>query len=235
MEIKVVMPNFIMFFGPEGVGKSTQAKLLIRWLRTRGVRTRNVWVRSNQLFSYILSELIIKLGRYTYEIFPNGARLKQLDVNFVRRLKLLWLSTVVLSVLVKALLTAVIPYHLGYVIVAERYLLDKIADLFVFNRVSLNMSRETLILITRILFRFIPRNSLLIVFEADYASLEERYLQRNDGFVYSEAHTSSFIRFGRIFSKIFTSKVIDTTGNTITDTHKEIVQFIQDKMTSIPI
>jgi len=196
----------------------------------QGFRSRKCWVRSSHLFSYVLEQILIRLGGYVYRKFPNGYVMKDVNPYIVRRLKF-WIPLLIFSVLMKALFAAVIPYRIGYCVVAERYLLDLIADLRIFN--TLDLTEGKLASIETFLLRFIPRDSSLLILTANPEVLKNRYEKRGDKAIYSERHVTSFMRFGEIFAKFFHSKMMDNTDKSKHEVHEEILRFVQARASKV--
>ncbi|MEM2294476.1 MAG: hypothetical protein QXX41_14485 [Nitrososphaerota archaeon] len=67
------------------------------------------------------------------------------------------------------------PYQVGYVVIAERYLLDTIIDTLRMRKYRGLKDSKVLKFLMRYLLHFIPKKSLIIYLCADYTSLRKRY------------------------------------------------------------
>ena len=66
-------PPLIVFFGPDGAGKTTQVTMLAKYLESRGFRVKKIWIRNFHFpFAYFLSKLFVRFGYYAVEPNPNG-------------------------------------------------------------------------------------------------------------------------------------------------------------------
>jgi len=161
--------RMIHFFGPDGAGKTTQVKILVRFLNNRGMLARGFWVRSPHTLAYVLWRLFIRIGFYRTMWNPFGVGIKIPAVDRNRILRSFWVTTEFFSVL-PHVIRARILMSKGYILVSERYLLDTITTVAFFVK-DLNFVKGRL---ARILIRFIPRNAILIFIDADFETILER-------------------------------------------------------------
>src|SRR3990172_6121417 len=63
----VGLPRFVSFFGPDGAGKTTHARLLAAYYEANGWRVRVAWIRANHILAFVLSRFFIKMGYYRIE------------------------------------------------------------------------------------------------------------------------------------------------------------------------
>lgn len=108
----------IYFFGPDGSGKTTLARLLIYELRRRGIRVKYSWMRGSHTFASLLSRFLSRFICFRGEFNP------WYGINIPNRMIKLWCFLEYISALPIILLKYVIPSFLGYTIVADRYVLD---------------------------------------------------------------------------------------------------------------
>jgi GTPase SAR1 family protein len=157
------VPRIIIFFGADGVGKTTQVRFLINSLKFRKYKVKRCWVRARHSLSYVLSLFLLRLG-YPYFIYQGDIKL--LDARTLPEKKL-WCLIEFLSILPLVIIRFVIPYHLGFIIVAERFVIDTIA----YNQFFIgdNFKRYS-----KILLRFIPRDSMLIHLDSEFPELASR-------------------------------------------------------------
>lgn len=216
------IPKLIMFLGPEGTGKTTQARLLKRALLSKGFRVRMAWIRYNHLLSYILRRFIIRTGRVHITKFADGRCFENPDPILVRKLRFIWLPLEVVSDLVLALLKVQIPIRLKYVVIAERYLLDTITDSIIYNTYFFNLNRQRLTELVQFFLRFIPSKSFLIVLESDYDTLKERYRYRGDP-IYNQEQVEAFSKVARMLSTLYPSIILNTKSLSVEECHHKIL------------
>jgi len=156
-------PSAVIFFGADGVGKTTQARRLSELYMKKGYRVKKCWLRARHSLSYLVSQILLKLGYL--EVVRQGTR----EVLDSRRLpgKRLWSFLEFISVLPWILTRMNLPLLLGYVVIADRY----VVDTAVYNRYYIG---EEFRIYERMLLRMKPKNALLIHLDADKDNLMER-------------------------------------------------------------
>lgn len=91
-----------------------------------------------------------------------------------------------ISVIPVILFRVYIPLHLGYTLVAERYVVDTVVTIAYFtDDLSFLQSRTA-----RLLLRFIPRNTIFIHLDSNYSTLMKRRNQTVEPY--------SFIKFQKV-------------------------------------
>jgi thymidylate kinase len=204
------IPNAIIFFGPDGSGKTTQADLLVLELRNHGVKVRKLWLRSLHTFAFLISKIAMHvLGLQSiYEFRARYSRAKPF--------RGIWYAIEFASILPLILFRFRLPLMKGYTIVAERYVIDWIVSLsYVSRNESLCDSR-----IAKAALKFIPKNSTLIYIDASYDAICSR--GRNE-------ESLEYIDFQRRFyekiAQRLNSIVIDTSNKSIQEVQKLIYQY----------
>jgi len=205
------IPAAIIFFGPDGSGKTTQADLLVKELGRRGIKSRKLWLRSLHTLAFVLSKLAMRVQHLenVYEF-----RAKYSHKRFFRRI---WYFIEFISILPLVVFKFFLPVSKGYTIVAERYVIDWIASL---SYVSRNESMANS-LVAKTVMRFIPKNSLLIYIDANYDVIYKRGRTED---------SMEFIQFQRSFyakmAQRLNSIVIDSSEKSVTEVHELICRYI---------
>jgi len=159
-------PKVVIFFGVDGVGKTTHAAVVSEEYAKRGYRVKRCWLRARHSLSYIISKILLELG------YRDTVKQGDIDILDSRGLpdKRTWSMLEFISVLPWILTRMNLPLLLGYVVVADRYLIDNI----VFNRYYIG---EAFTRYERILLRMMPRQATLIHLDADADELKRRRRQ----------------------------------------------------------
>ena len=108
----------IYFFGPDGSGKTTLARLLIYELRRSGIRVKYSWMKGSHTFASLLSRFLSRFTCFRGWLNP------WYGINIPKRMIKLWCFLEYMSALPIILLKYVFPSFLGYIVVADRYVLD---------------------------------------------------------------------------------------------------------------
>jgi thymidylate kinase len=216
----------IHFFGPDGAGKTTQVARLAAYLESVGIPTYKTWVRSPHTLAYVAMVSLYRLGLRHPLYNPAGQEFSRPRIDGNRTVQTLWIALELLSVAPVVVREAIIPRLRGRTLVAERYLLDSVATIAYF------LQDETFIdsWPARLLYRLVPRNTLLVYLDADYANVLDR---RGD-----TAEPEVFIEFQRRVYKIMAERmralVIYTPDRTIEETHALICSALESRERYLP-
>lgn len=155
------------------------------------------------------------LGRKVQYPRPEGTYIELMDINILKRLGKPWLLLNIITVLPFSLLRVYVPLMMGRIVIAERYLLDTIIDIYgMAEQMGLPNNSPILKIAIGTLIRFIPQRRQVICFKAPYETLLKRYLIR--GSATEPLHWFNFqSKFYPPFSKCFQATVIDTSGPTL--------------------
>ena len=163
-------PRCITISGLDGSGKTTLANWLVEYLKSKGYKTKYVWIRSPHTFAYLISRILLHLGwRRTFRN-PNGiaiSRFKLYEGTFARKI---WPAIEFLSVLPLIIFKVKLPLLLGYRIVLDRYTIDTTASIALTTR---NMSFADSFL-GKLLLKMIPKERIVIFLDADYFTVLKR-------------------------------------------------------------
>jgi len=220
MNRKQRYPRFIVFFGSDSAGKSTQARLLKGYLKSHGRPTRIAWLRGRHSLAFVIAKFFAKLGYYRVVKVPSGVTYRVFDPGLLPRFQRFWGAIEFLSVLPWIILRTYLPRNLGYTVVAERYVVDTVVYLSYW--LGYDFLRSFL---AKVLLNFIPKGSVLIHLDAKTQDLLER-LKR----IRYDIATQDYIVFQqrayRILSKMLKATTIDTSRYNEKDTFQRILKVL---------
>lgn len=98
------MLTLVSIFRPDGSGKSTQARILGDYLRSRGLKVKVIWIKSYHTFAFVLSRLYKKLSPRSVSLNTYGhvIRINTITQSHVNRS--IWSLIEFLSILMKSLI-----------------------------------------------------------------------------------------------------------------------------------
>ena len=212
-------PPVIAFFGPDGSGKSTQARLLLKHLRLHGYRARYAWIRGRHSFAFALAFLLTKLGYHRNIGYPSGTVKKVFDPQRLPGIRRLWAFIELVSVLPWILLRVQLPIMLGYTIVADHYVVDTVVYLAYWLGEAVFQSFSA-----KVLLSLIPRGSRLLFLNADTNTLSER--------ITNDMESKDYLKFQQRFclklAKTLHASNIDTSELTIEEAFKVTLKVLDD-------
>ena len=213
--------RFIVITGMDGSGKTTLANWLYKYFISKGYKSKYVWIKSNHTFAYLLSCVLISLGRYRIFRNPKGVmqyRIITSEGMFIRKI---WPFIEFISVLPLIIFKVKIPLLLGYRIVCDRYTIDTIVSVTLYTR---NMNFLNSIL-GKILLKMIPKESTIILLDADYLTV----LKRRPDIEYTENEIKKGIRIYRTLSRKLNMFSIDVQTHTIEQVRNRVINILFTK------
>lgn len=186
--------RFIYVTGADGTGKSTQARLLLDYLRKNGVCCKHLWLR----FPFFASLPLLAYARWRkYSWFEETDGVRHGYWNFghswVLRVFLPW--TLLVDATLAALLQIWTSLWLGKTIVCERFVLDMLVDLGVaFSDSGLHHR-----LPGRLYVHLLPSDATVIFLDLDTEAIRARRSDlRSDHRL--EARLEAFRRLGKDYA-----------------------------------
>lgn len=162
-------PRFIYITGCDGVGKTTQARLLVEQLRARGLRVRRVWLRFPFFFSLPLLAYA-RLRGYSWHEQAGPVRHGYWHFRPSRLLRLLFPWALLLDASLAALFRIHLPLRAGWTIVCERFVLDMLVDQMVAFGEDCLPAR----LPGRLYLRLLPSGAKVILLDLSPARIQAR-------------------------------------------------------------
>ena len=154
--------RLIAFLGPVGVGKSTQMKLLAKYLRSSGFRVKVTFLKVGHLWAYPL----YKLALMGWPIFRSKHLFK------------LWMILDIFSIFLRFLITIWLPLKAGYVMLVEEYLPAIAADYLYIAKINGYSPKDvkTIITLAYKLPMYVPFTSVFL--DAEDSMLKIRWKLR---------------------------------------------------------
>jgi len=205
------IPSAIIFFGPDGSGKTTQANLLVDELNKRGLRNKKIWIRSLHTLAYILSIIAMHLLNLdsVYEFRSKFGR--------NRTFRNIWFVIEFISILGLIITRFNLPMRNGYVIVAERFVVDWIVSLaYVVHEQSFINSH-----LSNLALRLIPCRSSLFYIDADLDVIASRRTKED---------SDEFIQFQRSCYNIFATRLNALRIDTSNKNKDEVFSIIKEHL-----
>src|SRR2546426_3504571 len=119
----------IVFFGPDGAGKSTQVRLLRNSLEENGVKTRTAWIRALHTLAFAIDRFLIRAGYCKTKSNPYGRTYPVPDFDRIPGLRKIWPLIELFSAAPLIVSRVKIPSLLGWTVVCERYTIDSIPSI----------------------------------------------------------------------------------------------------------
>lgn len=163
-------PSCIAISGLDGSGKTTLADSLVEYLRSKGYKTKYVWIRSPHTFAYLISRILIHLGWHRTFRNPNGIAISRFELyegTFARKI---WPAIEFFSILPLIIFKVWLPHLLGYRVICDRYVIDSTVSIALNTR-DMNFPDSFL---GALLLKAMPKKCALIFLDADLSTVLKR-------------------------------------------------------------
>ncbi len=110
--------RLICLYGPDGSGKTTIADGVAALMYLKGVNVKRTWIRGSHLYVSLLARFLSKFAAF------RGRDNPYYMISIPRKLKYLWLLLEYSGFLLVFVARIVTPRFLGYLVIAERSVID---------------------------------------------------------------------------------------------------------------
>jgi len=123
--------RLICIVGPDGVGKTTQARLLEKTYRGRGIPATYVWMRFHHVFSLPLLALARLLGLTEVQHLTSGGTASNHHFNRVRPVAIAYAGLLLLDTMVATGVKVCLRLAMGKTVICDRFTYDTLVDLMI--------------------------------------------------------------------------------------------------------
>ena len=199
----------VCLFGPDGSGKSTLAKALAYFLKRKGLRVMISWMRGTHTLASILARLLSKFRTFQGPCNP------YYHICIPPNLKTLWVWIEFYSMLPILFLRFVLPRALGYLVVAERGLID----FLVWITLTTHQPRVLTSIIGRFTMALTRKITTNIYIRADLKTLQKRRQTSPE-----TPSLSIQLKIYDAIAKAYRIPIVDTSNNSIVESIKQILE-----------
>lgn len=163
--------KLICIIGPDGVGKSTQVKMLIDRLRKEGIKCEYKWLRFHHFFSLPLLAIARLMGLSEVKTLESDGKIGYHYFERSKTISILYPIFLFIDTLVFNTIKIYIPIKLfKKTIVCDRFVYDTIVDLMVSTR-NYEIYKSK---IGELFLSLIPKDSKVIMLVTDEEILKKR-------------------------------------------------------------
>lgn len=167
----------ISISGPDGVGKTTHVNILVNETIRKGYKVKKVWIKNNHTIAYLIIMLLKYISDSNIVMLSSKSILTNILAYSNKRL---WLWIDSLSVLIKLITSIYVPRLLGYIVIADRYLLDTIVAMVLTVR---DFKALKCLPVKFLLYRLRKDNTLLVALDCSFESIKSRRKEQIEPYV----------------------------------------------------
>lgn len=176
-------PILICITGIDGVGKTTQAKLILEHLQNSGLKCRYEWFRFHHLISLPLLA-ICRIAGYTRTSNLAGKNCSYHEFHKSMIVSLIYPWLLLIDTSLFAVVKIFIPMRLGSNIVCDRYIYDTLIDLCVAIK-DFQIYKKR---VGKLFLNLIPKNSRFIILCLDKQEIIARRPELIEDATFDERH-----------------------------------------------
>lgn len=212
----------VSIFGPDGVGKTTHADMLVSELIKQGYKVKRAWVKNNHTIAYLIITLLKHVSKNSVIILPSNSILTNILACSGRISKMFWLWIDFISVVIKLIFSVYIPALFGFIVITDRYLPDTVtAMMLTVKDIKILKTLPVRFLLSRLK----KDKTVLIMLDCDYETI------RNRRGTLLEPKQIILIQktLYRVVAKILKAPVVYT-NKSIVEAHKEILNNVFSRL-----
>lgn len=210
--------RLICIIGPDGTGKTTQAKMLIEKLREMGYEYEYRWMRFHHFISLPVLALARLMGLTEIQTLPDGRKIGYHHFYRSRLISKLYPITLYLDTVLAMIFKIYIPLKLQKKrIVCDRFIYDTLVDL------AMDLDNPSFITskIAKMFLRLVPKESKVVLLIAPYEKIKWR---RED--LRFDNHLKKKIETYTELKKRFIQIVTIDASSTIEAVHDQIIKAV---------
>ena len=202
----------------DGSGKTTLANWIAKCLRSKGYKSRYVWIKAQHTLAFLISKVLTAFGWNRTFRNPKGIAVSSFRVHEGTFARKVWPVIEFLSVLPLIIFKVKLPILFGYKIVFDRYLIDTIVS------ISLNTQNMSFAdsFIGRLLLKMMPKECVVIILDADLSTV----LKRRPDIEYSFDEVTNAMKLYRVLGRKMKAFSLNTTILTIEQIKKKVLDLL---------
>lgn len=201
----------LVFFGPDGSGKTTIVRTLATWLSYRGFKVKISWMRGTHTISSILANLL-----NTFSIL-RGRHNPYYGISIPLKLRRLWQFIEFISILPILILRFYLPAIFGRIIICDRFT----PDFIIWVALTTNDPSFLDSIYAKFLLRLSGKACANIYVTADLKELLRRKQEYDVSFIKRQ-----LILYEKVAKMVGAFK-LDTTKKTVKESFEEILKVIE--------